>query len=135
MSGTAGIIACDGYKELFAGGLSIMTNEEIEKQFQQYLKLFQSDAELTKLLNQVTFEGLFNPDFLKEHSKFASMDDMLWRSGFGIVNLLEVENVNQEKWNRYIAKNTECSTWFAFGKLAMGEWMKRKLTENKESAN
>lgn len=28
------------------------------------------------------------------------MDDLIWRSGFGIMNLLEVEQVNQDKWER-----------------------------------
>ena len=46
------------------------------------------------------------------------MDDLIWRSGFGIMNLLEVEQVNQDKWNEYIARNTECKTWHEFGKLA-----------------
>ncbi|MBQ6778402.1 MAG: hypothetical protein IJP51_02795, partial [Acidaminococcaceae bacterium] len=36
----------------------------------------------------------------------------------------EIEKVNQEKWNAFIAKNTECETWHQFGKLAMIEWMK-----------
>ena len=35
------------------------------------------------------------------------MDDLIWRSGFGIMNLLEVEQVNQDKWNEYIARNTD----------------------------
>ena len=56
-------------------------------------------------------------------------------STIGIMNLLEVENVNQEKWNAYIAKNSNCTTWFEFGKLAMIEWMKAKLEEVKNAAN
>ncbi|MPM45811.1 hypothetical protein SDC9_92503 [bioreactor metagenome] len=112
-----------------------MTSAEIEEQFQHYMKIFKSDAELGKAMNLVSFENLFNPDFLKENSKFTSMDDMIWRSGFGIMNLLEVENVNQDKWNEYIAGNTDCSTWHEFGKLAMVAWMKSKLEESKEKSN
>lgn len=112
-----------------------MTIAEIEEQFQHYMKIFKSDPKLGKALSLVTFEGLFNPDFLKENSKFASMDEMIWRSGFGIMNLLEVEHVNQEKWNEYIAKNTECATWHDFGKLAMIVWMKQKIEESKAEAN
>lgn len=84
-----------------------------------------------KILNKVSFQELFNPKFLQENSKFTSMDDMIWRSGFGIMNLMEVENVNQDKWNEYIAKNTECETWHDFGKVAMIDWMKNKLEEVK----
>ena len=112
-----------------------MTSAEIEEQFQHYMNIFRSDAELGKVLNLVTFENLFNPDFLKENSKFTSMDDIIWRSGFGIMNLLEVENVNQDKWNAYIESHTDCSTWHEFGKLAMVVWMKSKLEETKEQSN
>ena len=68
-------------------------------------------------------------------TKYTSMDDLIWRSGFGIMNLLEVEQVNQDKWNEYIARNTECKTWHEFGKLAMIDWMKHKLEEAKQAKN
>ncbi len=109
--------------------------EKLDKTFKYYLGVFTGDKDLAKILNAVSFQELFNPKFLEEHSKFTSMDDMIWRSGFGIMNLMEVENVNQDKWNEYIAKNTECETWHEFGKVAMIEWMKAKLEENKKAKN
>lgn len=112
-----------------------MEQKKLEKTFKYYLGVFTADQEMAKILNKVTFQELFNPKFLQENSEFTSMDDMIWRSGFGIMNLLEVENVNQEKWNEYIAKNTECATWHEFGKLAMIDWMKNKLEEMKKSKN
>lgn len=106
-----------------------MTDKEIDEKYHHYMKVFKSDAELAKKLQLVSFENLFNPDFLKANSKFTSMDDLIWRSGFGIMNLLEVEQVNQDKWNQYIAANSECTTWFEFGKLAMIVWMEARLAE------
>ena len=100
---------------------------EIEKEFKKYMEIYKSDEELTKIMELITFENIFNLEFLKANSKFTSMDDMIWRGGFGIMNLMEVENVNQDKWNEYIAKNTECKTWHEFGKLAMIDWMKVTL--------
>ena len=96
-----------------------MDEKSLDKNFKRLLHTFTADAELAKILNKVSFQELFNPEFMQANSKFTSMDDMIWRSGFGIMNLLEVENVNQEKWNEYIAKHTECATWHQFGKLAM----------------
>ena len=112
-----------------------MDAKELDKTFKHYLELFTADKEMAKILNKVTFQDLFNPAFLEANSKFTSMDDMIWRSGFGIMNLLEVENVNQDKWNEYIAKNTECATWHEFGKVAMIDWMKNKLEELKKAKN
>ena len=101
-------------------------NMDIEKEFQHYLDIFKKDKELGKALSLVSFPALFNDKFLQEHSKFTSLNDLVIRSGFGIMNLLEVENVNQEKW---------CTTWYEFGKLAMIEWMKAKIEEVKNAAN
>ena len=111
-----------------------MDAKALDKTFKEYLAIFTADAELAKILNRVSFQDLFNPIFLTANSKFTSMDDMIWRSGFGIMNLMEVEQVNQDKWNAYIAENTACATWHDFGKLAMVEWMKLALKAQEEAA-
>ena len=100
---------------------------DITKEFQKYMDIYKADEELGQLMSLVTFENIFNEKFLTSNSKFTSMDDMIWRSGFGIMNLLEVENVNQDRWNEDIARNTECKTWHEFGKCAMIDWMKTTL--------
>jgi len=109
---------------------------KLNKTYKYYTNLFTQDPELLKVYNTVTFENLFNPEFLQEHSKWTSQDDILWRSGFGIMNLMEIENVDMDKWNEYVRANTdEVETWYDFGKLALIEWMKAKLEENKKSKN
>ena len=122
-----------------------MDAQKLDKTFKYYNQLFLGDAELAKIYNTVTFESLFNPEFLKAHSKWTSQDDMIWRSGFGIMNLMELQdedgkwNVDRAKWDAYVRENTSredgVETWFDFGKLAMVEWMKAKLEENKKSKN
>ena len=109
---------------------------KLNKTYKYYTNLFTQDPELLKIYNTITFENLFNPEFLKAHSKWTSQDDILWRSGFGIMNLMEIENVDMDKWNEYVRANTdEVETWYDFGKLALIEWMKAKLEENKKSKN
>lgn len=84
-----------------------MENKEkmdIEKEFQHYLEIFKHDKELGKALSLVSFPALFNDKFLQENSKFTSMNDLIIRSGFGIMNLLEVENVNQENGTLILLK-------------------------------
>ncbi len=109
-----------------------MEIRNLEKTFKYYLGIFTADKELGAILNKVSFQDLFNPQFMQANSSFTSMDDLIWRSGFGIMNLLEVENVDQEKWNAYIAKNTQCATWHEFGKLAMVAWMKDALAKSRK---
>lgn len=113
-----------------------MDSKKLDKTFKYYNDMFLSDPELAKIYNTVTFEALFNPEFLKAHSKWTSQNDIIWRSGFGIMNLMEVENVDMGKWNEYVRANTsEVETWYDFGKLALIEWMQQKLEENKKSKN
>ena len=109
-----------------------MDFKKVETDFKRYLEKFQKEPELAKILNKVTFPELFNDKFLQANSKWPNMDDLVFRGDFGIMNLLEVENVNQEAWNKYVAQNTECETWHQFGKLAMLKWMQEKYKEWKE---
>ncbi|MCQ2381559.1 MAG: hypothetical protein MJ032_04365 [Acidaminococcaceae bacterium] len=110
-----------------------MDLEYNEKEFKKYLEKFQKEPELTKLLNKVTFVELFTDKFLQENSKWKDMDDLVFRGDFGIMNLWEVENVNQDAWNAYVAKNCECTTWHDFGKLAMLCWMREKYKTWKDT--
>jgi len=104
-----------------------------ETEFRKYLDKFQHDPELMKILNKVTFPELFNEKFLQENSKWKNMDDLVFRGDFGIMNLLEVENVNPEAWDRYVAQNCECETWHQFGKLAMLHWMRTQYKKWKRT--
>ena len=79
--------------------------KKIEFEFKKYMDMYKADPELGRLMQQMTFQELFNEKFMKENSKFTSMDDMLFKSDFGLTNPLEIEKVNQEKWNAFIAKN------------------------------
>ena len=65
--------------------------KKIEFEFKKYMDLYKADPELGRLMQQMTFQELFNEKFMKENSKFTSMDDMLFKSDFGLTNPLEIE--------------------------------------------
>lgn len=112
-----------------------MDIKHIETEFKKHLDKFQKEPELKKILNKVTFQELFNDKFLQNNSKWQNMDELIFKGDFGIMNLQEAENVNQDAWNSYIAKNCECETWHQFGKLAMLCWMKEQYKLWKENKN
>ena len=97
---------------------------KLEFEFKKYMDIYKADPELNDLMKQMTFQELFNKEFMKQNSKFTSLDDMLFKSGLGLTSPADIERVNQDKWNAFIARNTECENWHQFGKLAMIEWMK-----------
>ena len=105
-----------------------MYSAENEKTFQELLEKFKNDKELFQLLEKVGYEDLFSYEFLALNSDFSSLDDIMFRSGFGIMSPLEINNIPLEKWDEYIDKHTEkCSKWHEFGKLAMIFWMQKQL--------
>jgi len=110
-----------------------MNIKRTETEFKKYLDKFTKDPELTKILNTVTYQQLFNDQFLQEFSKWQNLDELVYKGDFGIMNLEEHENVNPEAWNAYVAKYTECETWHQFGKLAMLHWMRAQYKNWKKT--
>lgn len=106
----------------------MIDGKKLDYEFKKYMDMYKADPELGKLMLKLSYQELFNDKFMQENSKFKSMDDMLFRSDFGLTNPMEIENVNQDKWNAFIAKHTECANWHQFGKLAMIDWMKTVLS-------
>ena len=104
-----------------------MLPPEEEKEFQTLLALFKNEPALQDELMRVSYEDLFSDAFMAEYSQFSSLDDLLFRGDFGIMNLMEVENIPKERWDAYIAKYTPYSAWHDFGKKAMTFWMQRVL--------
>ena len=108
----------------------MMYSEKEEKEFQELLQAFKADEALMEHMQSVSFEDLFSYKFLAENSDFSSLDDILFRSGFGLMSPMEIANVPSDKWDEYIAQHTDkCDKWHDFGKLAMIEWMKNILQE------
>ena len=53
--------------------------KKIEFEFKKYMDMYKADPELGRLMQQMTFQELFNEKFMKENSKFTSMDVRLLR--------------------------------------------------------
>jgi hypothetical protein len=107
-----------------------MYTENNEQEFQGLLTKFKTEEDLYGYLKEVGYEDLFSYEFLALNSDFSSLDDIIYRSGFGIMSPLEIGRVPTEKWDEYIAGHTDkCRTWHEFGKLAMTAWMKKMLQE------
>ncbi len=102
----------------------MVDGKKLDREFNRYMDLYKSDKELGQLMLKLSYQELFNDKFLQENSRFKNLDDILFRGGFGLTNPMEIEQVNQDKWNEYIAAYTDCRTWHQFGKLAMVDWMK-----------
>lgn len=61
--------------------------------------------------NTIPFNLLFNGEFLKEYSRFSSIDELFDASGFEINNQEDFDNLNLEKWDEFISQNTKFDNW------------------------
>ncbi len=108
-----------------------MFTQEKEQLFQQLLERFKGEEKLNAKMQEVGFEDLFSIKFLSENSDFSSLDDILFRSGFGIMSPMEIARIPVDKWDEYIAKHCKCKTWHELGKLAMIDWMQNVISQEK----
>ena len=70
--------------------------KKLEYEFKKYMDIYKGDPELGRLMQQMTFQELFNEKFMKENSKFASLDDMLFKSDFGLYHNSRVGRNNDK---------------------------------------
>lgn len=110
-------------------------SKEDELKFHDLLNKFKADENLTERLQSVQYEDLFSYEFLANNSDFSSLDDIIYRSGFGIMSSFEIVNVSEVKWDEYISGHTGCEKWHDFGKLAMISWMEKVMREEKDKNN
>jgi len=77
--------------------------------------------------NSIPFEELFNPSFLSKCTKFSSVDDMFKKSGFTVNNQDDFKKIPDDKWDKFIAENSQFNSWQDMLDKASKEWMENKL--------
>lgn len=76
---------------------------------------------------EVPLEELFNPKFLKHHTKASSLDDFFKQGGF-VVNCNEdLDNIPEEQLNNYITSTTDFNTWDEMFEAATDDYLDNYL--------
>ncbi len=60
---------------------------------------------------EVSFDELFPPDFMKQHTRFTSIGEFLGGCGFPAGTDEEFEKIPMDELDRFVAATTEFSTW------------------------
>jgi hypothetical protein len=77
--------------------------------------------------HDVPFEELFPPEFMRQHTDFISIDEMIKSSGFKVNNREDFKNIPDADWDSYVAKRTRFENWKDMMGLAAKEYYKKKL--------
>ena len=59
----------------------------------------------------VRLDELFPPDFMREHTKFASVDEMVEKSPFTVNSAEDFKAIPDDDWDEYVRKHTQFHSW------------------------
>ncbi len=74
--------------------------------------------------HNVPLTELMPDDFIRRHTDFATLDEMLESSG---LTLESQEDFDGDEWNAFVAERTRFENWEEMQQEAAGEWVRRKL--------
>lgn len=77
--------------------------------------------------HNVPLSELLPPRFLKTHTRFDSVEDMMSKSGFKIESSEDFKAVPDDQWDAFIRDHTKFGTWKEMLQLAATEWTKNQL--------
>ncbi len=91
------------------------------------LKEMKENAEKLDGENNVPFQELFNPAFMRKYTNFQNIDDMLENSGFKIESQEDFEAIDDLKWDEYVRKNTRFQNWHEMMSEATSLWALKQM--------
>ena len=78
---------------------------------------------------EVSFSELFDQDFMRENTTFASIEEMFEKSGFKIDSPQDFEAVPSNSWDEYVRSNTEFDDWEQMQVAAARRHFDRKIKD------
>lgn len=98
--------------------------------FQHQVKELQKRIESATQPEQVPLDVLLHPAFMKQHTNFGTIEEMVEASGFQLSQ--ESEESAQvffasEAWNNFVASNSLFAGWDAMIQAAGEEYISKKL--------
>jgi hypothetical protein len=66
---------------------------------------------INSLNGEISLGQLFSTEFMQNHTKFASFDELISNSGFKIESEEDISSIPKSDLNKYISDNTNFNTW------------------------
>lgn len=70
----------------------------------------------------VSFNDLYNDEFIQQSTKFKSIKEMLNKCDYQIHN---IENFKSEEWKQYVIKNTDFDSWEEMENVAIKRYRRK----------
>ena len=75
----------------------------------------------------IPFDELFPDSFMTANTKFASIQEMLDKSGFEVATREDFAAIPDDDWDRYVRANTTFESWSAMQGSAVQAWTSKKM--------
>jgi hypothetical protein len=94
---------------------------------QRKLKDLGQRAESISERQNVPLPELLTSDFIRQCSRFQSVEEMFEESGFKIESAEDFASIPDDEWEDFISANTSFLSWEAMLREATGKWAARRL--------
>lgn len=89
-------------------------------------------GDLRRKIKALEAEGMllaefFPVDFLRKHTDFESLEDMLQASGFVVESPEDFKKIPEGEWDSFVKGHTQFSNWSEMLSAAGKEWVERNL--------
>ncbi|MCG3776279.1 MAG: hypothetical protein JW395_3132 [Nitrospira sp.] len=79
------------------------------------------------LSGEVSFDDLFPPEFMREHTDFNEIGDLIKASGYEVNNADDFRRIPEAEWDALVAAKTRFGTWEEMQAQAGREYAIRRL--------
>ncbi|MGM0411108.1 MAG: hypothetical protein ACQEQF_10150 [Bacillota bacterium] len=86
-----------------------MSDVKIEDNFEEVQE--EIENKVKKSEGNINFEELFSPSFMKKHTNFNSIEEMLNDSPFTIESEEDFDAIPENELNQFVNKNSKFNTW------------------------
>ena len=97
--------------------------DKLEKQ----LKQMEKGAKELSRTKRVSFDELFTTSFMRKHTSFSSMDELLKAGGFNVESQADFEAIPEAEFNKHIVATTKFKNWDEMLGEATSQYAAKKL--------
>ena len=94
---------------------------------QRQLKDLEQRAKSLHGEHQVSFEELFPAEFMRKHTEFPSIGEMVAASGYKVETTDDFEKIPAAEWDAFVSKRTHFANWEEMHGKAAEEYFAKKL--------
>jgi hypothetical protein len=102
----------------------------MSREFSDGLRKFGDDLKrkVNALPKTVSFPDLFNPDFMRRHTRVPTIEALFEVGGFDVNSMEDLKAIPDDAWEANIRAHTSFQSWEEMQQVAGAEWIKKKLT-------